>query len=63
LNGTVEKQGGNLNMQSGISWDDWIYGVLYSIYSVNFHLVGGGVMILSTLEITFTEGLFATLFL
>lgn len=31
LSETVEKQGGNLNMQSGISRDDWMYGVLFII--------------------------------
>ena len=59
LSGTVEKQGGNLNMQSGSSWDDCLYGVLFN-YTVDFHLLMG-ISILGAFDITFIDALFSPL--
>lgn len=43
-------------MQSGISWDDCLYGVLFN-YTVDFHLLMG-ISILGAFDITFIDALF-----
>ena len=46
-------------MQSGISWDDCLYGVLFN-YTVDFHLLMG-ISILGAFDITFFDVLFSPL--
>lgn len=46
-------------MQSGISWDDCLYGVLFN-YTVDFHLLMG-ISILGAFDITFIDALFPPL--
>lgn len=46
-------------MQSGISWDDCLYGVLFN-YTVDFHLLMG-ISILGAFDITFFDALISPL--